>query len=204
MLEALSVVERYEEYLFQRAWARAFIVIGAVFPLSIFLILNVQSLVTIIGADAAQIVFFANILAITLCWGIVMYSFLGAWRTVRERRKDDGSDSKHGAAIGIVWFIAFMLTSLVPSPFQIYSLLWASSGACLISYMILRVVKVVHSNQKVVLFLGVMLGMLALPLLLIQDAPLLDMTSLVAFSVCFILAGIFMHRLTVRTLRYSE
>ena len=62
VLEALSVVERYEEYLFHRAWGRALIIIGTVFPLGIFINMNIQILASASGLDSMLYLLIANII----------------------------------------------------------------------------------------------------------------------------------------------
>ncbi|MGY5877060.1 MAG: hypothetical protein RTU30_15015, partial [Candidatus Thorarchaeota archaeon] len=189
VLEALSVVERYEEYLFQRAWGRALIIIGVVFPLGIFINHNIQILASSTGLDTTLFLLIANIVTVLLCWGLVMSVFYNAWRTVTKDPELKEEGINHGVMIAIVWFVSFLIPSFVPEPFEIISILWASSIACLLSYLILRFTEL-HSEKQIVLYLGVMLGVVSIPLVVITDVILSGYLALIAFSVCFMIAGL--------------
>lgn len=203
VLEALSVVERYEEYLFHRAWGRALIIIGTVFPLGIFINMNIQILASASGLDSMLYLLIANIITVLLCWGLVVSVFYGAWRTVRKDPEQKSQGAKHGPLIAIVWFVSFMLPNFVPAQFTVVSLLWASSIASLLSYLVLKITGS-HIQESVMLYLGIMIGLVSLPLLLITDAVLSGYLALVAFSICFIVAGLIMHQFANRTLQSSE
>jgi len=199
VLQALSVVERYEEYLFRRSWGRAMIVIGSVLPLGVLVSMNAALVAEAIGLDAGFISILANLLAVILCFGFVAYTFFESWRTPPRRPEDEAGDTKHGPIIGIVWFVAFVLTSLAPEALQIVSLLWAASASCLLTFVILRVVGS-HGEGRILLYLGLSLFLASIPLLLIMDTVLLGYLALIVFSVCFILAGIVMTRMAAEML----
>ncbi len=203
VLEALSVVERYEEYLFHRAWGRALTIIGTVFPLGVFINMNIQILASSVGMDTAQLLFIANIITVFLCWGLVVSVFFSAWRTVSKDPEQKSSGTKHGPVIAIIWFAAFLLTNFIPEQFAVVSLLWASSIASLLSYLTLRITGS-HIQERVMLYLGIMIGVVSLPLLLITDVVLAGYLALVAFSGCFIVAGLIMHQFANRTLKRPE
>jgi hypothetical protein len=200
VLQALSVVERYEEYLFRKTWGRALIVIGTVLPLGALVSMNAAIVAEAIGLDPAFISALANLMAVILCFGFVAYTFFGAWRTQERRPEEESTDTKHGPMIGIVWFVAFMLTSLAPESLRFVSILWAASASCLLSFAILRAVGL-HREDRVLLYLGVSLFLASIPLLLISDTVLLGYLALIVFSVCFILAGIVMNRMAGEMLK---
>jgi hypothetical protein len=199
VLQALSVVERYEEYLFRKTWGRVLIVIGAVLPLGALVSMNAAIVAEVIGLDAGFISILANLMAVILCMGFVAYTFFGSWRTSKRRPEEEPTDTKHGPIIGIVWFVAFTLTSLAPELLRVVSILWAASVSCLLTFAILRAVGS-HGEDRVLLYLGVSLFLASIPLLLILDTVLLGYLALLAFSVCFILAGIVMNRMAAEML----
>ena len=200
VLQALSVVERYEEYLFRKTWGRVLIVIGAVLPLGALVSMNAAIVAEVIGLDAGFISIIANLMAVILCMGFVAYTFFGSWRTPKRRPEEESTDAKHGPIIGIVWFVAFTLTSLAPELLRVVSILWAASASCLLTFAILRVVGS-HGEDRVLLYLGVSLFLASIPLLLILETVLLGYLALLVFSVCFILAGIVMNRMTAEMLK---
>ena len=140
VLEALSVVERYEEYLFRKNWGRVLIVIGSVLPLGVLVSMNAALIAEAIGLDAGFISILANLMAVILCFGFIAYTFFGSWRTPTRKPEDEPADTKHGPIIGIVWFTAFVLTGLAPESLQIVSILWAASVSCLLTFVILRAI----------------------------------------------------------------
>ena len=71
VLEALEVVERYEDYLFRRAWGRSLIAIGTLFPLGMVIITNADILAYLTGIDANLVRLVAYAMTIVLCWGLV-------------------------------------------------------------------------------------------------------------------------------------
>jgi hypothetical protein len=194
VLQALSVVERYEEYLFRKTWGRVLIVIGIVFPLGALINMNAVLVANTLGLEAGVVSLLANVMAIILCCGFVAYSFFESWKTVPSTPEGKSTDSKHGPLIGIVWFLAFTLTGLFPESLRLVSLLWAASASCLVTFVILRAVGS-HGRVIVLLYLGISLGLVSFPLLLITDIVLLGYFAMIAFSVCFIVAGITMNRM---------
>ena len=194
VLQALSVVERYEEYLFRKIWGRVLIVIGIVFPLCALININAVLVAGAIGLDAEIISLLANAMAIILCCGFFAYSFFESWKTVGSRTEEESTDSKHGPLIGIVWFVAFALTGLIPESLRLVSLLWAASASCLLTFVILRAVGS-QGRVRILFVLGISL--------LISDIVLLGYLTLIAFSLSFILAGITMNRMAATMLKQS-
>ena len=202
VLQALSVVERYEEYLFRKIWGRVLIVIGIVFPLGALINLNAVLVANVLGLDAGVVSILANVITFVLSMGFIAYSFFETWKTVDRRTEEETSDSKHGPLIGIVWFVAFVLTGVFPESLRFVSLLWAASASCLVTFVILRAVGS-HGKVTVMFYLGISLFVVSFPLLLISDVVLLGYLAMIAFSICFIVAGITMNRLAALMLRQS-
>jgi hypothetical protein len=202
VLEALSVVERYEEYLFRRIWGRVLIIIGIVFPLGALINMNSVLVANTLGLDAGLVSILASVMAFVLSMGYIAYSFFETWSTVETKPEEESTDTKHGPLIGIVWFLAFVLTGLFPDSLRFVSILWAASASCLATFVILRAVGS-HGRVTVIFYLGVSLGLVSLPLLLITDIVLLGYLAIIAFSVCFIAAGITMNRLAALMLQQT-
>ena len=200
VLQALDVVERYEEYLFRKVWGKALIVIGVVLPLGALVSMNATLLASAMGLDAGVLSVLANVFAFILCCGFISYSFFESWKTIDHKEQGETSDSKHGPLIGIVWFLAFALTSLAPESLHLVSILWAASISSLLTVVILRSVGS-HGQVRVLLMLGIFLGLVSFPLLLITDIVLLGYLAMIAFSLGFVLAGTMMNRLAARMLR---
>jgi hypothetical protein len=200
VLQALDVVERYEEYLFRKVWGKALIVIGIVLPLGVLISMNATLLGATLGLDAGILSLLANVFALILCCGFIGYSFFESWKTVDHRQEGEKSDSKHGPIIGLVWFLAFVSTSIAPESLQLVSLLWAASISCLLSFLILRAVGS-HGQVQILLILGLFLGLISFPLLLITDLVLLGYMAMIVFSVGFVLSGIMMNRFAAKMLQ---
>lgn len=200
VLEALSVVERYEDYLFIRAWARALVILGTILPLGLFVLINAELLALLTGVDATIMGLFANALALILCWGLVTYTFLGAWRTGRRVKKNESGGSLHAVLIAAAWFICFSLTSYAPMELALVAVLWAASASCILSYIILRLTHS-HEQEIVLLYLGTTLGLASLLILIIQDLTIIGIAVPLVFSVCFIAAGVVMNHRASTVLR---
>jgi hypothetical protein len=203
VLEALRVVERYEEYLFNKAWARALIVIGTVLPLGVIVGMNAFVVAAATGLEVGFVSILANVMTLILCFGLIAYTFFGTWRTVKKQDKEGTSRALHGPLIGIAWFLSFMLTTLFPESLRVVSLLWAASLACLLSFAILRITGS-HSQDLLLLYLGISLGIISLPLLLWTDSVLIGYVAIIAFSACFVLAGVVMQRHATKLLQAAS
>ncbi|NHI84107.1 MAG: hypothetical protein EAX81_07375 [Candidatus Thorarchaeota archaeon] len=203
VLEALSVVERYEEYLFRRAWGQALVVIGTVFPLGMFVLMNADILAVLTGTNADVVRLYANILTIVLCWGLVTYSFFNAWRTIRREPDQESGGILHAPLIAIIWFVSFFLTSLAPAELALVSVLWAASVSCLLSFVILHLTHS-HDQEVVLLYLGVVLGFGSSLILAFQDAAVSGVVVPLLFSACFIIAGLTMHRRASESLKAKQ
>lgn len=175
-------------------------VIGTIFPLGMFVLFNADLLALLTGMNADVVRLYANVLTIVLCWGLVTYSFFGAWRTIRKEPKQESEGILHAPLIAIVWFISFLLTSLAPSDLALIAVLWAASVSCLLSFVILRLTHS-HGQEVVLLYLGAVLGLASFLVLASQDATISGLLVPLIFSVCFITAGIMMHRQASESLK---
>ncbi|MDF1539703.1 MAG: hypothetical protein P1Q69_12455 [Candidatus Thorarchaeota archaeon] len=193
VLEALSVVEKYEDYLFLRSLGRSLLVIGTILPLGMFILINADLLALITGLDSGVMGLYANILTLILCWGLVMYSFIGAWRTQRKESDRESGGALHAPLIALVWFLSFIMTSFAPTELILIAMLWAASVSCLLSFVILRLTHS-HGQELLILYLGLVLGVTSFLLLAILDSTITGILVPLVFSFCFIAAGIMMHR----------
>ncbi|MHA1772088.1 MAG: hypothetical protein ACTSX2_12710 [Candidatus Thorarchaeota archaeon] len=199
VLEALRVVERYEDYLFKRAWAKALIAIGIVIPLGALVSMNALLIATITGIDELVVALFAQLLIIIIGIGYVVLTFFGAWKTLKGHVDKATKRSHVGPLIGIIWFVSFLMVSFVPERVQGPALLWGASVACILSFLILRSNES-HFFGHLLLTLGLALGIVSLPILFIGDLALAKYTALIAFSVGFIIAGFRMHQVATTAL----
>jgi len=202
VLEALNVVERYEEYLFNKSWGRALMAIGIILPLGVIVNMNAAVVATAIGIDVEPVSILATILTVLLSFGFVAYTFFGAWRTVKKKSEQRQTSSLHGPLIGITWFLSFILASFSPASLQMIAVLWAASASLILSFVILRVTGG-HAQDQLLLHLGLILGIVSLPLLLLTDQILVGYLATLAFSACFIFGGIMMHRVAARSLEVT-
>jgi hypothetical protein len=202
VLEALRVVERYDEYLFRRAWGKALVVIGIALPLGVFMALNAAVIAAATGLEANLVMTLANILSVIICFSYVAQVFASTWKPTKKEEGSKHGRSYHGWVIAFVWFALFSLASMAPEPLQIIALLWAASASCILSFVVLRLTGG-HGQALIILYLGILLGAVSLPLLLITDATVAAYGALTAFSLCFIAAGLVMLRLASSSLRPS-
>ncbi|MFX0045864.1 MAG: hypothetical protein ACFE8Z_08455, partial [Candidatus Hermodarchaeota archaeon] len=61
-----------------------------------------------------------------------------------------------------------------------------------------------HDPERVILYLAVLLGLASILVLAIEDVTISGATALLAFSICFIVAGFIMHRQAAEALRVSR
>ncbi len=189
VLQAISIVERYDEYLFRKTWGRVLIIIGIVLPLGALVHTSSVVLASESMFDAIFISFWANIITVVLCWGFVIFAFFESWNIIKQNPQQGYFDSKHKLMICIVWFATFVLAFLFPEPLRLVSILWAASVSCLFTFVNLRAVEI-DGKDKVLLYLGLILFLASIPTLLIFGNPFSGYTVIIAYSVSFILAGI--------------
>jgi len=190
-VEALEVVERYEEYLFRRAWGRVLLTFGILIPLGFILAMNAQILAQILGLPADAVVLLSSTMTTIVVFGLVVLSF-GSARAARSKKFTDPPSRGvlHAAAIGLIWFVAFLSTGFVPEAFAQVSLLWATGGACICTYVILKLTPG-HEDYNEILFLGIVLLVASLPLLAVSEQDIAQYLALTVFSVTFILGGLY-------------
>jgi hypothetical protein len=189
--EALRLVEKYESYLFRKAWGTNLIVWGILVPLNALLILKAKPIADILSMSAEAFMSLAS--AMTLIAGVatVIYTLTSATIATSRRRKFSfRRDMPHAVAIFLIWFISFNLTTFVPERFGVVSLLWAAGSASLLSYLVLRKVPV-HGSYPELLLVGLILLIASLPIAGVTDAALAQTATLVIFAVSFVAGGLY-------------
>jgi len=115
VLQALNVIERYDEYLLRKNWGRLLIVIGSVLPLSALVNMNTGYLAAQTGSNPRLISSLGFILMIVLSLGFIAYILFDSWHIARRTPQGESSDSRHRPKILIVWFAASALTVFLVS-----------------------------------------------------------------------------------------
>jgi hypothetical protein len=189
--EVLKLVERYEDYLFRRAWGMTFIVLGLLAPVSFLIILKAQPIAMILGMSTEAFISLASItIALTLA-AIITYLFASATVALSKKRKFSFSkDIPHALLLSLTWFISFQLTHYAPERFAAVSWLWAGGFASLFSYLVLLKVQV-HKGFRELLVTGLILIVTSIPIAFIADASTAETASLIVFSIAFVGGGIY-------------
>lgn len=189
--EALRLVEKYESYLFRKAWGTNLIVWGILVPLNALLILKAKPIADILSMSAEAFMSLASAMTLIAGVAIVIYTLTSATIATSRRRKFSfRRDMPHAVAIFLIWFISFNLTAFVPERFGVVSLLWAAGSASLLSYLVLRKVPV-HGSYPELLLVGLILLIASLPIAGVTDAALAQTATLVIFAISFVAGGLY-------------
>lgn len=191
VVEALGVVERYDDYLFRRAWGKMLLITGTLFPLGSLVVLNAQVAAAILGIPVDTVGIISSIITIVASISLIVIVFSSA-HSAKPRKQESGKnrDWVHGFIIAIIWFIAFSLSSILPPELLSVSALWASGVSCVSTFFILRYTPE-HPAPIEILILGFMLLIASLPILLLGETQPALYTALVFFSLSFVLTGIY-------------
>lgn len=189
--EVLKLVERYEDYLFRRAWGMTFIVFGLLTPVSFLIILKAQPIAMVLGMSTEAFISLASItIALTLA-AIITYLFASAAVALSKKRKFSFSrDVPLALLLSLTWFISFQLTRYAPERFAAVSWLWAGGFAGLFSYLIFLKAQV-HKGFRELLVTGLILIAASIPIAFIADASTAETASLIVFSIAFVGGGIY-------------
>lgn len=188
-IEALRLVERYENYLFRKAWGLTLIVFGTLGSLTAFLYLRCRPIADIVGMGTEAFLS----LALTIIWTIGIVVIICSFRSAeivasRTRKFSIRRDLPHMIAIPLVWFICFNLTGLVPERFKVVSWLWAAGGASLLSYLALRKV---HGSYPELLLVGLISLIASIPIGGVNDMALAETATLMVFTISFVAGGVY-------------
>lgn len=187
--EALKLVERYEEYLFRKAFGVLFIVLGILGPLTGYLISNAQPLANVLGINADALALFTTVIIWIIGCAIILRSFASATIVYQKKHKFSfRSDAPHIIAIILVWLVPFFLVKFAPERLMPVAWLWAAGISSVITYIIIRKT---HGNYPELLLTGLALLITSLPIAVISDLALAESVSTVTFSVGFFIGGLY-------------
>jgi len=200
--EALKLVERYEEYLFRKAFGVLFIVFGILGPLTGYLISNAQPLASVLGINADALALFTTVIIWIIGCAIIMRSFASATIVYQKRHKFSfRRDAPHIIAIILVWLVPFFLVKFAPERLMPVAWLWEAGGGSVITYLIIRKT---HGNYPELLLTGLALLITSLPIATISDLTLAGSVSMVTFSASFFIGGLYSTITATRTLGKSS
>jgi len=189
--KALKLVERYEDYLFRRAWGMTFITLGLLAPLNALLVLKAQMIAFILGMGTEAFISLASIIITLTIIALTIYFFTSATIVVSRRRKFSFSrEMPHAFAISLIWFISFNVTRFFPERFAAVSWLWAAGCASLLSYLVLWKAQV-HKSFRELLVTGLILLVASLPIALLSEAAVAETASLIVFTIAFVGGGFY-------------
>lgn len=196
--EALKLVERYEEYLFRKAFGVLFIVFGILGPLTGYLISNAQPLANVFGVSADAFALFTVVIIWIIGYAIILRSFASATIVYQKRHKFSfRRDAPHMIAIILIWFVSFFLINFAPERLMPVAWLWAAGISSVVTYIIIRKT---HGNYPESLLTGLALLITSLPIAAISDLTLAGSVSMVTFSASFFIGGLYSTITAIRAL----
>lgn len=187
----LKLVERYEDYLFRKAWGMTFIILGLLAPLNVFLILKAQSIANVLGMSVEGFISLTSIMIALTIAAATIYFFTSATIAASRRRKFSFSrEMPHAFAISLIWLVCLNLGRFVPERFAAVSWLWSAGCASLLSYVVLWKMQV-HKSFRELLVTGLILLSASLPIAFLTEAIIAETASLIIFTVAFVGGGIY-------------
>lgn len=185
---AIETVERYEEYLYQRALGLALIVNGLVGPAVFFLVLKADSLSALLGMTPTMF----RVASTTLLAGIGIiiniYLFASA-RVLSSKisKRGDGRDIPFMILMFCIWFAAFFLAGYIPEPYSGVGWSLAGGAASLVSYLAISVAG--HHKRPELLVIGLINILASLPVFLYGDLVEVEVAVLTVYAVSFVCGG---------------
>ena len=198
--KAITVVERYEQYLYQRAMGLAFIVNGLVGPAVFFLILKAEVFSIYLGMTGTMF----SVISTTLLAGIGVliniYLFASA-RVLSSRisERKDNRDLPFMFLMFCIWFVAFFLAGYIPDPYSRVGWSLAGGAASLISYFVLSYSG--HQKRPELIIIGVINILAILPIYLYGDRLELEILVLSIYAISFVFGGAYS---TIKANQYLE
>ena len=198
--KAITVVERYEQYLYQRAMGLAFIVNGLVGPAVFFLIIKADVFSVYLGMTQAMF----SVVSTTLLAGIGVliniYLFASA-RILSSRisERKDNRDLPFMFLMFSIWFVAFFLAGYIPDPYSRVGWSLAGGTASLISYIVLSYSG--HQKRPELIIIGVINILAILPIYLFGDLLELEILVLSIYAISFVAGGAYS---TIKANQYLE
>jgi hypothetical protein len=198
--EAIKMVERYEQYLYQRAMGLALIVNGLVGPSVFFLMLKADSFSALIGMTPTMFSVASTTLLVGIGIFVNIYLFASA-RVLSSKvtKRDDGRDLPFMVLMFCIWFVAFFLVGYIPEPFSGIGWSLAGGAASLISYIAISAAG--HNKRPELLIIGLINILASLPVFLYGDLLEVEVAVLTVYAVSFVCGGAYS---TMNANRYLE
>jgi hypothetical protein len=198
--EAIKMVERYEQYLYQRAMGLALIVNGLVGPSVFFLMLKADSFSALIGMTPTMFSVASTTLLVGIGIFVNIYLFASA-RVLSSKvsKREDGRDLHFMVLMFCIWFVAFFLVGYIPEPFSGIGWSLAGGAASLVSYVAISVAG--HHKRPELLIIGLINILASLPVFLYGDLLEVEVAVLTVYAVSFVCGGAYS---TMNANRYLE
>lgn len=198
--KAIRMVERYEQYLYQRAMGLSLIVSGLIGPSVFFLVLKAESFGALLGMTPTMF----SVVSTTLLAGIgilvTIYLFASA-RILFSRvsKGDDRHDLPFMFLIFSIWFVAFFLVGYIPEPFSGVGWSLAGGAASLVTYLVLYLSG--HMKRPELLIIGCINILASFPVFLYGDLFEVEVAVLAIYAVSFVCGGVYS---TMEAVRFLE
>jgi hypothetical protein len=198
--EAIKMVERYEQYLYQRAMGLALIVNGLVGPSVFFLMMKADSFSVLIGMTPTMFSVASTTLLVGIGVFVNIYLFASA-RVLSSKvtKRDDGRDLPFMVLMFCIWFVAFFLVGYIPEPFSGIGWSLAGGAASLVSYVAISAAG--HHKRPELLIIGLINILASLPVFLYGDLLEVEVAVLTVYAVSFVCGGAYS---TMNANRYLE
>ncbi|TFG04608.1 MAG: hypothetical protein EU536_04255 [Promethearchaeota archaeon] len=189
--KALTLVEKYESYLFRRAWGVTLIIFAIVIPLTALLNLLAPSIAPYIGMSAESFILLSSIITWIIGISLIFYSFASASKiSSRQHQFSFRKEMPHIIAIMLIWIISFTLLNFAPEPVEVVANLWAAGIACILTYIVLKSVPT-HANYPEIALVGFILLIASLIVLFITDMAIAELITIVVFALSFLVGGLY-------------
>ncbi len=187
---AIKTVERYEQYLYQRAMGLSLIVNGLVGPSVFLMVLKADSFSKLL--DMTPTTF--RVVSTTLLTGVAVFATIYLFASARVLfSKVSKTEDKHSLPfmllIFCVWFFSFFLVRYVPEPFT--GVGWSLAGglASLVTYLIMSVSG--HMRRPELLIIGFINVVACLPVFLYGDLLEVEVAVLAVYALSFVCGGVY-------------
>jgi hypothetical protein len=198
--EAIKMVERYEQYLYQRAMGLALIVNGLVGPSVFFLMLKADRFSALIGMTPTMFSVASTTLLVGIGIFVNIYLFASA-RVLSSKvnKREDKRELPFMVLMFCIWFVAFFLVGYIPEPFNGIGWSLAGGAASLVSYVAISVAG--HHKRPELLIIGLINILASLPVFLYGDLLEMEVAVLTVYAVSFVCGGAYS---TMNANRYLE
>lgn len=198
--EAIKIVERYEQYLYQRAMGLALIVNGLVGPSVFFLMLKADRFSALIGMTPTMFSVASTTLLVGIGIFVNIYLFASA-RVLSSKvnKREDKRELPFMVLMFCIWFVAFFLVGYIPEPFNGIGWSLAGGAASLVSYVAISVAG--HHKRPELLIIGLINILASLPVFLYGDLLEMEVAVLTVYAVSFVCGGAYS---TMNANRYLE